>query len=68
MEIDIIWYKNPTFVMNVLTDDKGALDVADLCKVHLSVDIYIQHDFFEPEFYEGTIEEEELNHEHILNV
>lgn len=56
MEIDIIWYKNPTFVMNVLTDDKGALDVADLFKVHLSVDIYIQHDFFEPEFYEGTIE------------
>lgn len=40
-KINTIWYKDPTFWMNVLIDDKGALDIAKLCKVHLSVNIYI---------------------------
>lgn len=43
-EIDTIWYKDPTFGMSILSDDNGALDIADLCKVNLSADIYIQHD------------------------
>lgn len=33
-EVDTIYYKDPTFRMNVLKDDKGAIEVADLCRVH----------------------------------
>lgn len=40
-EIGRISYRDLIFWMNVLTDDKGALDIHDLCKVYLSVDIYI---------------------------
>lgn len=29
-EINIIYYKDPTAGMNVLVDDKGALDIYDL--------------------------------------
>lgn len=43
-EKDTIWYKDPSFGMGILSDDKCALDIADLCKVNLSADIYIQHD------------------------
>lgn len=42
-EIDTILYKDPTFGMDILSDDKGTLDIVDLCKVNLSADIYIQH-------------------------
>ncbi|KAI5384394.1 hypothetical protein KIW84_071417 [Lathyrus oleraceus] len=31
-EIDTVWYSDPTFGMHVLADDKGALDIEDLCK------------------------------------
>lgn len=50
-EINTILYKDPTFGMHVLSDDKGAFDIVDLCKLHFSVDIYIQYDVFESEFY-----------------
>lgn len=43
--------------MIVLTYDKGALDIIYLCKGPSSVDIYIQHDVSEPEFYEDPLEE-----------
>lgn len=42
-EINTIYYKNPNFGMNVLADDSGVLDIVDLCRVNLSVDVYIQH-------------------------
>lgn len=32
-EINIIWYKDPTFKMHILPDDKCALDIKDLFKV-----------------------------------
>lgn len=34
-------YKEPTDRMDVMVDDKGALDITDLYRVHLSIDIYI---------------------------
>ncbi|CAK8539261.1 unnamed protein product [Lathyrus sativus] len=47
-EIDTIYYNDPTFGMNVLKDDKGALDVADLCRVHSKDGIYIEHPLSQP--------------------
>lgn len=41
-EVDTIYYKDPAYGMNVLNGDKGALNIADLCRVHLCVDVYIQ--------------------------
>lgn len=38
-----IYYRNPTFVMNVLVGDKGALEISYLYRVHLCVYIYFQH-------------------------
>lgn len=68
-EIDIIYYKEPTTDMNVLVDDKGALDIADLCRVYLSVGIYIQHTLYWSEYYEGPIDDvKDVNHEDILNI
>lgn len=53
-EIETMCYKDLTFGMNVLVDDKGALVNDNLCRVQLSVDIYIQHPLFEPEYYKMT--------------
>lgn len=48
IEVYTIYYNDPTFGMNVLNDDKRALDIVDLCRVHLSVDVYIQHHLSQP--------------------
>lgn len=42
-EVDTNYYKGPTFGMNVLNDGKCALDIADICRVDLSVNAYIQY-------------------------
>src|SRR4051812_9019033 len=62
-ELKRIWYRDLTFGMTELVDDKGALDIADLYRVHLRVDIYIQHTVCEPEFCEYPIEEDIVNEE-----
>lgn len=54
--------------MYIFTDDKGPLDVVDLYKVHLSVDVYIQHPISQPEFYDGPLKQGELNPENIANL
>lgn len=54
-EIDTVWYSDPTLGMHVLADDKGALDIEDLCKVHLSIYVYIQHSLSH-KFYDGPLE------------
>lgn len=54
--------------MDILSNDKDALDIADLCKLHLTVDIYMQYDLSESTFYYGPLEEEELNHEYIIDL
>lgn len=38
-EINTVYYKDPTFGMNILNDEKGALDIVDLCRVYLSVNV-----------------------------
>lgn len=43
--------------MNVLVDDKGALEIADVYRVHLSVDIYIQHTLSQTEYYDSPLDE-----------
>lgn len=43
IELDTIYFKDPTVGMNVLVDDKDELDIVDLCNVHLGIDIDIQH-------------------------
>lgn len=67
-ELDTIWYNDPTFGMDILSDDKDALDIADLCKLHLTVGIYIQYDLSDSMFYDGPLEEEELNRENIIDL
>ncbi|XP_058755786.1 uncharacterized protein LOC131629000 [Vicia villosa] len=41
--IENIYYKDPTGGMNILVDDRGALEIADLYRVHLSVEVFIKH-------------------------
>ncbi|CAK8578636.1 unnamed protein product [Lathyrus sativus] len=69
-EVDTIYYNYPTFGINVLKDDKGALEVADLCRVHLKVDIYIEHSLSQPEYVENPINmmEEKAIDEEPLNM
>lgn len=62
-EIYIIWYNDPSFEMHVLADDKDVLDTADLSKMHLSVDVYLQHLLSQLKFYDDPLEKEKLNHE-----
>lgn len=53
--------------MNLLVDDKGALAIVDLYKVHLSVDIYIQQTLSHPEYYDGPLDEIEVDHNDIVD-
>lgn len=53
--------------MHILVDDKGAQDIADFCKVYLSVDVYIQYLLSQPVLYDGPLEEEDIDTEDILN-
>lgn len=55
--IEKIYYMYPTFGMNMLVDDNGALEIADIYKVHLSVYIYIQYTLSQPEYYDGPLDE-----------
>ncbi|CAK8576498.1 unnamed protein product [Lathyrus sativus] len=55
-DFEKIYYNDSTFGMNSLNDDAGALDIADLYKAHLGVDIYIQHKLDHPDYYNGPIE------------
>ena len=47
-EVYTVYYKDPTFGMNVLNDDKAALEVVDLYMVNLHVDFYIEHTMSQP--------------------
>ena len=55
-DFDKIYYKDPQFVMNALVDDKGALDIAGLYRVHQSVDIYIHHMVSQPDYFDGPVD------------
>ncbi|CAL5213458.1 unnamed protein product [Lathyrus oleraceus] len=61
--IDKIYYRDPTFGMNMLVDDKGALEIVDLYRVHLSVNIDIQHSLSQPEYSDGPLNEIEVDHD-----
>ncbi|CAL5206365.1 unnamed protein product [Lathyrus oleraceus] len=65
--IEKIYYRDPIFGTNVLVDDKNALEIADLYRVHLSVDIYIQHTLSQPEYYDGPLDEIEVDHDDIVD-
>lgn len=55
--------------MNVLVDEKSALNITNLCMVHLSVNIYIQHPLSQPEYYKGPIDDEvNVNDEEYVNL
>src|ERR1051325_8038430 len=64
-EIEKIYYKDPTTGMNLLYDDRGALEIADLYRVHLSVEVCIQHTLSQPDFVD---ENEVVLDEITLNV
>ncbi|CAI8606188.1 unnamed protein product [Vicia faba] len=52
--IEKIYYKDPTAGMNLLFDDKGALEIADLYMVHLRVEVFIQHPLSQPEYVDES--------------
>ncbi|XP_058765012.1 uncharacterized protein LOC131638471 [Vicia villosa] len=72
-DFEKIYYKDPTFGMQQLTDDAGAFEIADLYKVHLGVDIFIKHTIGQPEFVDPTglenvvVEEQGVTEEHVRN-
>lgn len=47
--------------MHILNDDKGAHDIANLSKVHLSVEVFMQHPPSQLEFFVGPINEEVMD-------
>lgn len=51
-----------------MADDNGTLDIKDLCKVYLCIDVYIQYLLSLPEFYGSPLGEEELNPGDIVNL
>ncbi|CAI8608027.1 unnamed protein product [Vicia faba] len=52
--IEKIYYKDPTAGVNLLFDDKGALEIADLYRVHLRVEVFIQHPLSQPEYVDES--------------
>ncbi|CAI8598185.1 unnamed protein product [Vicia faba] len=69
--IEKIYYKDPTAGMNLLFDDKGALEIADLYRVHLRVEVFIQHPLSQPEYVDESeviLDEIPLNKEAIEDV
>lgn len=55
--------------MDILVDDKCALNIVDFCRVHLGVEIYIQQPLSQPDYYEGPIDDvEDVNHKDIVNL
>lgn len=56
-EFETTYYKNSTFGMNALVDDKGASEIAYLYRMHLSLDIYIQHTLSQPDYCEGPVDD-----------
>lgn len=59
--VRIILYKDPTFGMFTLNDDKYAYDIANLCKVHLGLHMHVQLPLSQPEYFGGRIEDETIN-------
>ncbi|CAK8537730.1 unnamed protein product [Lathyrus sativus] len=55
--IEKVYYRDPTFRMNLLVNDKCALEITYLYRVHLNVDIYIQHTLSQPDYYDGPVDE-----------
>lgn len=51
-----MYYKDPTFGMNILIDDKGALDIVDLYRVHQSIYIYIKSTLSQPGYCDGPVD------------
>lgn len=66
-EIETIYYRDPKFGLNVLVGDKGALDIVDLFRVLISVNIYIQHYLSEIEYYDDPFDEIEVNYDDIVD-
>ncbi|KAI5390785.1 hypothetical protein KIW84_075898 [Lathyrus oleraceus] len=56
-----IIYNDPIVGLFTLSDDKCAQEMVDLCKVHKSVHLYVQHSVSQPDYYDGPIEDETDN-------
>lgn len=65
--IEKIYYRDLIFWMNVFVDDKSFLEIDDLYRVHLSVDIYIPHTLSRSEYYDGPLNEIEVDHGDIVD-
>ena len=53
-DVENIYYRDPTAGMNMLVDYKGALEIADLYRVHLSVEVFIQYTLSKPDYADET--------------
>ena len=52
--VENIYYMNLTARMNMLVDDKGELKITDLYRVHLSVEVFIQHTLTKTDYADET--------------
>lgn len=66
-DFETIYYKDPTFWMNVLVDNKGALEIADLYRTHQSVDIYIQYILSQTDYYDDVVDNVEEGPDNIVD-
>lgn len=53
--------------MNVLVDNKGALEIADLYRTHQSVDIYIQYILSQTDYYDDVVDNVEEGPDNIVD-
>ncbi|CAL5186959.1 unnamed protein product [Lathyrus oleraceus] len=60
-ESGTVIYKDLTVGLFTFIDDKGAQEIVELCKVHKSVHLYVQHSVSQPDYYDGPIEDENDN-------
>ncbi|KAI5382979.1 hypothetical protein KIW84_070401 [Lathyrus oleraceus] len=67
-ESGTVIYKDPKVGLFTLSDDKGDQEMVDLCKVHKSVHLYVQHSVSQPDYYDGPIEDEIDISKVIINV
>ncbi|KAI5443698.1 hypothetical protein KIW84_012378 [Lathyrus oleraceus] len=60
-ESGIVIYNDTIVGLFSFSDDKCAQEIVNLCKVHKSVHLYVQHSVSQPDYYDGPIDDETNN-------
>lgn len=57
-ESGIVLYRDPTISMFTLSNVNGAQEIVDLWKIHKCVHLYVRHLVSQPDYYDGSEEDE----------